>query len=104
MDFETPEAKLPAVVSCNGSEYNSRGVTVCQSKKGLTQLITFPVEVEVDPPGNCPLRKTPGKISGKIFKYKIPRGRCVFAFKEKAGERIHRLTTLGYEDILIRSL
>ena len=100
IDFETPEAKLPAVVSCNGSEYNSRGVTVCQSKKGLKQLITFPVEVKVNPPAKCPLSKT----EGKIFKYNIPKGRCVFAFKEKNGTRIHRLTTLDYEDILIRSL
>lgn len=99
IDYETPEAKLPAFVSCNGNEYNSRGVSICQAKKGLIQAIRFPVDVITSPDPDCDL---PTK-TGKYFEYPIKKGRCVYAFMEKKSpHRVHRLTTFGYEQLLIR--
>lgn len=100
IDFKTPGETLQADVQCNGDQYKSTGVSVCQSRKGLKQVITFPVVVQVKPAANCSL----GKVEGKVFKFNIAGGRCVYAFMEKGGaRRVHRLTTLGYESILIRS-
>lgn len=100
IDFYTPEATLEAVVQCNGEQLKSPGVSVCQSRKGLHQVISFPVVVKVNPSSGCSL----GKTEGKTFKFNMARGRCVYAFGEKEGaKRVHRLTTLGYESILIRS-
>lgn len=100
IDFETKEAKLPAVVKCNGSTWNSRGVTVCQSKAGLLQEIDFPVEVIVNPDPGCPMER-PADL--KKYSFKISLRECVYNFMEKqAPHREHRLTTVGYESILIR--
>jgi len=100
LDFETDKEKLPAVVRCNGSEYNSRGVTICQSKAGLLQEIIFPVAVEASSLDECKMQ--PSK-DGQTFRYEMPRKECVFNFMEKAApHREHRLTTFGYESILIR--
>jgi len=97
IDHKTDLEKLPGKVNCNGSEYKSSGVTVCQARNGLIQLISFNDNVKVYSMGSCSL----GASEGKIFKYKMPKGRCVFLFQTKTGEK-HRLTTLGYEKILIR--
>lgn len=100
IDFESDAETLPALIRCNGSEYNSRGVSACQSRKGLWQSITFAVEVVTSPDRSCDVMMAP---DGKAFVYEMPKDVCVFAFMEKAKpNRIHRLTTLGYEDLVIR--
>jgi hypothetical protein len=100
LDMEDPQTTLPAVVKCNGGVYNSRGVTVCQSRAGLLQEITFPSAVRVSPDAGCELR--PSK-NNRVFLFDMPRRKCVYLFRERAaGRREHRLTTLGYESILIR--
>ena len=40
----------------------------------------------------------------KIFRYNMPGRQCVYRFLAKAAgpEKWHRITTLGYEKILIR--
>jgi len=109
VDFEDDGATLPALVSCNGQRYNSRGVTVCQSKNGLIQEIKFPVKVvnskiTTKAQGGlvCPVLSI-GK-DGMTVRYKMPRRECVYRFGELGGEkRMHRLTTIGYEKILIRT-
>lgn len=99
IDFETSDSILPAKVYCDGREYQSNGVTICQAREGLVQAIEFKNEVEVSPEANCSL----GKTKGKLFEYNIKRGRCVYAFKELSGDsRVHRLTTIGFEKVLIR--
>lgn len=100
IDFLDAETTLPATVSCNGNQYRSGGVTICQSRKELVQLIQFDTEVEVSPDSEC---DTMDKKRGMLFSFDMPRGRCVYAFREvKLPHRIHRLTTFGYESILIR--
>jgi len=97
VDFETDEAKLPAKIFCNGSEYNAGGVSACQSKMGLIQAIKFAEDVSVMPDADCSI----GLTSGNYFEFPIKKGQCVYAFISASG-KIHRLTTIGYEKILIR--
>lgn len=98
VDFETPEATLPARVLCNGTDRQSRGVSICQSREGLLERIAFDVPVEVSPDPGCPL---PPSIDKKLFEYPVNKGLCVYAFLARDG-RFHRLTTIGYEGIVIR--
>lgn len=97
IDFESSTNTLPALLSCNGSQINAKGVSICQARAGLIQAIKFPKEVFASPDASCPLPKT----KGDYFEFPIQKGKCVYAFMTKEKE-IHRLTTLGYEQILIR--
>lgn len=101
VDFEDGSATLPAQVHCNGNTYNSRGVTVCQSRAGLLQKIIFPVEVLTSPDKECPITKNK---DGKEFEINLTRGECVYMFLEKdeKSNRIHRLTTYGYDEVILR--
>lgn len=102
IDFEDAEDTLPADVKCNGEHWQSRGVTICQAKQGLIQQITFPVEVVAAPTGACPM---PEPSDGRTFQFSMAPRECVYAFVEVAPpgkQRRHRLTTLGYQSILIR--
>jgi len=94
--IEYPKYQLPALISCNGSQYNSRGVTVCQSKIGLIQKIEFTEEAKFIPQVSCPIETK----DGKSFEYKTAKGECVYVFK--SGDKFHRLVTIGWESILIR--
>lgn len=97
VDFESSTNTLPALLSCNGSQINAKGVSICQARASLIQAIKFPKEVYASPDTSCPLPKT----KGDYFEFPIQKGKCVYAFMTKEKE-IHRLTTLGYEQILIR--
>lgn len=99
VDFEDSGTTLPGLVHCNGSSYNSRGVTICQSKAGLLQKIEFTVPVLYSPDQGCPITKV---IEDKTFEIVLPRGECVYMFVEKSGERVHRLTTYGYDEVILR--
>lgn len=99
IDFETPEANLPAVLNCNGKVTKTNGVSVCQSKAGLIQQIEFEVPVTIEFEAvKC---KLPKPQDGKIWQFEMPVGECVLAFFGEGGQ-IHRLTLLGYQKILIR--
>ena len=90
---------LPAFVQCNGSGRNYSGVSMCQSRKGLIQSIEFTEDMLVDPDPEC---RGP-KGQGRKFEFQLPEGKCVYLFVEKSEpHREHRLTTFGYEQILIR--
>ena len=99
VDFEGPDANLPAVIRCNGSEYNSRGVAICQSREGLYQEIEFVNEVITSDKAKCKGLTTK---DNKKFRYKTQARNCVYRFMEKASGKMHRLTTIGYQEILIR--
>lgn len=106
IDIETPDAVLPAHVKCGGLEYDSKGVTICQTKDTLVQEISFQVEVDFMPQfattDFCKNIIYETK-DNKSFRFEMPRRECVYVFIEKTGERkMHRLNTIGYEDILIR--
>lgn len=100
IDFEDPATVLPANIKCNGEQYQSNGVTICQSKIGLIEEIIFPVEVFVSPTDACPM---PLPADSKTFLFPMPAHECVYNFLEKTGaNRQHRLTTVGYESVLVR--
>lgn len=96
-DVQDRETLLPAEVTCNGETVQSNGVSLCQSRSGLVQRITFAEEVDFVP-SKCPIDAP----KGRVLELKMPMGECVFAFKGKDSGRIHRLTTVGYEGLLIR--
>lgn len=98
IDFETPEAVLPATLFCNGKEIQSNGVSICQSRHGLVQGIQFPSVVKVSPNVGCELNTK----EADYFEFPIRKGQCVYAFMDK-DRKIHRLTTIGYELIPIRN-
>lgn len=97
IDFESDKYKLPATMNCNGRVIKSKGTTVCQSRNGLIQDITFAEEVLVADNNEC------GIISKKAkrFEFSLPKGKCSAIFGTKSG-KFHKLTLLGYESILIR--
>lgn len=101
IDFEGPDTNLPAVMKCNGNVWNSRGVTVCQSKAGLIEQIEFPTKVIVNPDPNCPIKRPADLMT---YRFTMSPRECVFNFMEIAiPHREHRLTTLGYQEILLRN-
>jgi hypothetical protein len=107
MDMETKDATLPAHIKCNGDSYDSKGVTICQSKDGLEQSVYFDVKIEWMPEKS--IRKECQEIEYNIINeqrifYKTPNRECVYYIHEKDGNRTHRLNTIGYEELLIREL
>lgn len=97
IDFEDDENKLPGRVVCSGAERVFNGVSACQAREGLIQEISFEVPAKVF--SNCDGFPA---LPGKLFQFKMQRGQCIYGFKELNGGRTHRLTTLGYESILLR--
>ena len=89
---------LPAHVICNGLEYDSKGVTVCQSRSGLIQRIVFKSNVLVSPDEGCPI----SDIKGLSFDIILKEGKCTYAFMDASNGLIHRFTAYGYKEILIR--
>lgn len=102
IDFEEPQTVLPAIMQCDGAvPFESNGVTVCQSRWGALQKITFPVKVVVTPPPGCEMVESANK---REFLFPISKGFCVYNFTEVAPlekQRRHRLTTYGFEQILL---
>lgn len=97
VDFETPDAKLPATLKCNGAVLESSGVSICQSHAGLVQRIEFKEAVRVAGNSACEMPK----CMGQVCDITLTLGECVYAFKGASG-LVHRLTTIGYESILMR--
>lgn len=99
VDFKSDTETLDAKVFCNGETLNEKGVSICQSRKGLIQGIRFETEVVVAPDPECDL----GSNRGTYFEFPISRGECTYIFRTiKKPREEHRLTTIGYENILIR--
>lgn len=100
IDFEDDSAKLPAQLICGDIKYSYNGVSICQQREGLLQLIRFQHEVAVRPTKGCELESG---NRGKEFEFNIKRGFCIYAFMSiKPPHKVHRLTTYGYEKILLR--
>lgn len=99
VDFVTTDATLPAKLSCGGDMGTLSGVSVCQSKTGLIQLIEFdrPVELFFNS-GEC---KIDVPEDGMKWIFSMPRGDCVKVFFD-ADDNLHRLTLLGYDQIIVR--
>lgn len=100
VDFESPDYKLPATLYCNGQTSEVNGVSICQSQGGLIQRIKFPSDIEMA------TTTTKCKIQlpvGNHLEWNIRPGICVYNFIEiNEPHRFHRMTTIGYEEILVR--
>ena len=97
IDFESDRFALPASVECNGITYRSNGTTVCQSRQGLMQKITF------DEPAQ-PARNNPCGIpfgdDKKDYEFTLPVGRCEVIFYTHDKSKKHKLTINFNLDIL----
>jgi hypothetical protein len=97
IEIADPSMDLEAQTLCNGEKRNHKGISICQSKEGLIQEISFPEPVRTAFEGSCKMDSP----DGKTFLYEMIKGECAFVFMAKDG-RMHRLTTLGYEKIIVR--
>ncbi len=101
IEFESPQWILEGHLGCNGDKESALGVSACQSKEGLIQLISFDVPVKISPDPQCPIEQ----LSPKEFQLEIRKDHCAYVFMESEGEkRIHRLITVGFEKILFREV
>ncbi len=99
IDFQDGIDTLPAKIFCNGTVVESKGVSICQSKKGLLQQILFKNETLIETSKACRMKID----KGKEFQFLTKKGRCMYHFLDIKTDRTHRLTTFGYEGILIRN-
>lgn len=97
IDFQDKKLPLYGTSVCNGKSILNPTVSVCQAKTGLIQLMKFSEPVTGDCEDGCGLTKS----TGKDFYIDTARGHCACMFKSKDG-RSHRLTTIGYDRILMR--
>lgn len=101
VDFETPGETLPATSYCNGRVDKTNGVSICQTRAGLIQKISFEVPVRLSAliESRCQMSSS----DNKNWVYKLQSGECVIAFQEIDGKkRFHRHTTVAYTDIFVR--
>lgn len=99
IDFENPLYKVPGNVDCNGFTYTANGVALCQSLAGLKQRVQFQYPVKISPSEGCRML-TPA--DEKTFEYEMVQGKCIYEFWEPSFSRRFRLTTFGYDQILIK--
>jgi hypothetical protein len=99
IDFQTPTETVPAKMNCDGTARAVGPVSICQSKAGLLQKIEFDRRMKVAPDQEqCKVMKT---VDEKTYEFITPKGECTYYFGDIDG-KFHRLTTFGYENILIR--
>lgn len=103
IDFEDPKYILPVTLQCNGSTDHYGGVSICQARAGLIQEIVFDTDVIAKPSAKCGLGNVAGTfLEGKRFVFEQPVGACFLTFMEKlAPRRMHRMTLIGYSDIVV---
>ena len=96
VDFTSNET-LPAKVNCNGERLDyPRGASLCQSRAGLVQLISFDVPVQVKWPARCAAPYTERGVTKDWRWYvELSKGLCVYSFKSD-DDKYHRFTTRGY--------
>jgi len=99
IDFERDEFKLPFFVACNGASVFANGVAVCQARMGTTQVVAFDFPVRFAPP--MPATCSAPQFRGGRYEIDVSRGECSYMF-DAQDKRAGRLTTLGYEGIVIR--
>jgi hypothetical protein len=107
--FENPRFTLPATVHCNGDVIEFNGTSICEGRQGLLQKVTFPEEVvwgkpvkgAADRKSPCPEinAKTP---DNKTFEFIMPPRECVYPIVSKESKKIHKMYTVGYEELVVR--
>lgn len=86
---------LPAEMDCNGAHWTFVGMSVCQTKAGIEQLLTFqnPVEYEATP--ECSIT-TEDK---KKFRVRARQDICKASFSD--GVAFHDMVLLGYKQVVV---
>jgi len=103
VDFLHGRFGLPALIRCNGRQYPSIGVTICQSRAGNIMDISFyKNQTLVSDNAKCGSLKSDN--GGNSYRFKMKNRICTYIFKEKGGFRLHKLTTVGYEALPVRDL
>lgn len=97
VDFNNGET-LVGILGCNGMGYIYKGSSVCQSRVGLVQTITFNSNVLVYAPDRCPKMK---KVTEKTFTFDMGKDKCIYLFVDE-NKAEHRLTTFGYDEVLLK--
>lgn len=91
------DEELQAHIDCNGQGWTYAGLTVCQTKSGLEQLMSFPVKVEAVAETGCHMTTT----DKQNFKFVPDKGFCRATFVSP-DKKWHRLILLGYDSVLVR--
>ena len=99
IDFVGENEKMVANIDCNGFLGANHGVSVCQSRIGLLQRIRFNMPVKSYASKDCNEFETKDNRS---FTVEVTKGKCVYLFTSTAKGEVHRTTTLGYEDVILR--
>jgi hypothetical protein len=99
VDFENEFYKIKASVLCNGRTLEANGVSICQARAGLTQIIKFPEVVKSSAKNLCGLPA----FEGQRFEFKMPKGKCTLVFKGASNE-FFKINLLGYEGLVLREL
>ena len=64
------------------------------------ERIVLSVPVYVNPPSGCDMKE----IDDRTYEYNIKLGECLYLFKAKDSEEYFKLITIGYENVLVRSV
>lgn len=89
---------LPATLYCNGQVKEEQGVSICQSKAGLSQRIQFQEPVMIEADKNCAVPKRVGEY---LYEWPISLGECGYTIRGRSG-MAHDLLAIGFEGLLVR--
>ena len=98
IDFRREES-LSGELGCNGNKSIAKGVSLCQSRKGLIQTIRFDEPVDVEQSELCDEAQTEDHL---LWTFVISAEKCLYVFRNTKGDEIHRLLSLGYDNVLMR--
>lgn len=97
--FRQSGSDLAAKMECNGQQTAPVGTSICQSKFGTIQRISFDSPVTFNSAAGCSINK----ISDKSFEYIMSRGHCYFGFAD-SNYNFHDHRSFGFEEFIIREL
>jgi len=95
ISFENDLFKGDGVARCNGVNKREQGHFVCQGLAGTEQALIPDFDSEIS--SKCNFTKYANGI-----KYNLERDYCVYIFKNKNSEKMIKLITYGYDDIVLR--
>lgn len=95
MLFFKSDQTLPAEMDCNGGHRKFSGLSICQSKAGIDQLLVFKVPVMFESNSNCVIT-TEDKKSHLV---RSTKEFCRASFTD--GKNYHDLVLLGYNQVII---
>lgn len=94
--FRAPTETLPGHMVCNGVSWNFAGHSMCQTKAGLIQRITFDQPIDdFDADKNCGVTK----IDPKTFELRPALGLCTVEFESQG--KWHALDLIAYKSVLV---